>query len=458
MGGVWQRIWVPAALCLLVAGLLAQPAWARVTADEAARLGKDLTPLGAEQAGNAEGTIPAWDGGLTTPPAGFQPGQHRIDPFPDDQPLFVIDAGNVAQYADRLSPGQVAMIQRYPDSWRLPVYPTRRTAAFPERVYQATLRNATTAELVEGGNGIASAGEGPAFPIPQNGLEAVWNHLTRYRADTIVREYAQIVPTAGGTYTEVRIKEDILLNYAQEGATVESIDNILGYFIQEVTAPARLAGEILLVHETLNQKAQSRQAWVYNPGQRRVRRAPNVAYDNPGTASDGQRTSDDLDMFNGAPDRYDWELVGKRELYVPYNNYRLGASDLRHSDVIQAGHLNPQHLRYELHRVWEVRGTLKDGTSHIYAQRTFFIDEDSWQILVADMYDARGELWRVAEAYAITYYDVPTLLDQAFAVYDLQNGRYLVFGLNNELPAKRFNQDNLSPADFNPNAIRRRGR
>ena len=64
-------------------------------------------------------------------------------------------------------------------------------------------------------------------------------------------------------------------------------------------APARLAGEVLLVQETLDQSIENRRAWVYNPGQRRVRRAPNVAFDNPGTNSDNLRTSDQFDMYNG---------------------------------------------------------------------------------------------------------------------------------------------------------------
>jgi hypothetical protein len=105
--------------------------------------------------------------------------------------------------------------------------------------------------------------------------------------------------------------------------TAEKLNNKILYFKQAVTAPARLAGGILLVHESMNQVKQPRDAWLYNPGQRRVRRAPQVAYDNPGHRADNMRTSDQLDMFNGAPDRYDWKLVGKREIYVPYNAYKL---------------------------------------------------------------------------------------------------------------------------------------
>lgn len=436
---------------------LSAPAEGKVPVEEAARLGRELTPLGAIRAGNDEGTIPAWQGGILRPPADYRPGSHHADPFVDDAPLFTITAANLEQYAARLSPGQIAMFERYPETWRMPVYPTRRSASLPQRIYDRTIANATNAELTPDGNGVLNAAEGIPFPIPQNGLEAIWNHLLRYRGVSVHRQTAQVTPTARGDYTEVRIDEKAVYLYAQEGATVASIDNRLAYLLQSVTAPPRLAGTILLVHETLNQKAELRQAWTYNPGQRRVRRAPNIAHDNPGTASDGQRTSDQLDMFNGAPDRYDWQLVGRRELYIPYNNYRLHSDALRHDQIIQAGHVNPDYTRYELHRVWEVDAKLKNGTSHVYAQRRLYLDEDSWQIVVADHYDRRGQLWRVAEAYTINYYENPLLWETLFCVYDLQNGRYLAFGLNNELEVDQFDIE-LEAADFTPDALRRLGR
>jgi hypothetical protein len=175
------------------------------------------------------------------------------------------------------------------------------------------------------------------------------------------------------------------------------------------SAPARLAGTILIAHETLDQVKEPRRAWVYNAGQRRVRRAPNVAYDNPGTAADGMRTSDQFDMYNGAPDRYDWKLVGKQELIVPYNSYKLHSDQVKYKEILTPLHINQDLTRYELHRVWVVEATVKSGTSHVYPRRTFYVDEDSWQILAVDQYDARGQLWRVSEAHCINYYDAHLL-------------------------------------------------
>ncbi len=302
-----------------------------------------------------------------------------------------------------------------------------------------------------------STAEGVPFPIPQNGLEAIWNHLLRYRGDSVWRVVGQAVPTAGGDYTLVRLVENALWAYHQPGATIDSIDNKLVYFLQEITAPPRGAGNIVLVHETLNQTVEPRKAWVYNPGRRRVRRVPEIGYDNPGTASEGQRTADQKDMYNGAPDRYDWELVGRRELYIPYNSYVLHSSDTQVADIVQPGHINPDLTRYELHRVWEVEATLKDNTNHIYGRRTFYLDEDSWQASVIDLYDGRGELWRVSEAHLINFYEVPMIWDTVLTVYDLQNGRYIVDGLDNQDEPYRFDQP-MSLELFTPETLRRKGR
>ncbi len=445
------------ATAVVAAVLVAAPADAAVSADEAKKLDGELTPTGAVRAGNDDGTIPAWDGGITEPPAGYREGMHHPDPFAADEPLMTISAANAQQYADKLSPGQLAMFARYPASWRMKVYPTRRSASWPEDVYEALKANAVSAELTPDGNGVLGARLTSPFPIPQSGLECIWNHLLRYRGRSVRRVVGQTAPTASGNYTMVTIEEQVLWAYAQPDVTIEDIDNKLAYFLQTVSAPARLAGNILLVHETLNQAAEPRKAWVYNPGQRRVRRAPNVAYDNPGTASDGLRTNDQLDLFNGAPDRYDWELIGRREMYVPYNAYAVHSDQLSNDDILMAGHLNSDNLRYELHRVWVVEATVKDGTSHIYARRTFYFDEDTWQALAVDQYDKRGEIWRVSEAHTINYYDQPFCWDTLQVHYDLQNGRYLVYGLNNEGKIDEFDVK-LSRQNFTPEAVRRSGR
>jgi len=444
------------AVCI---GLLlgAGQALAGAKPDQIHRLSEDLTPMGSERAGNADGTIPEWTGGITQPPAGYKVGDHHPNPFPDDKPLFRIDGSNYEQYADKLSPGQMATFAKYPDTYYMDVYQSRRTTSFPEHIYQMTIENGKTARLAENGEGVLEAAEGFPFPFPENAYELMWNHKLKYKGIGGVRYNSQLAPTADGKFSEVVIREELLGLYYKRGVTIEDINNVLLYFFQEVEAPARLAGNILLVHETLNQTLLPRQAWVYNPGQRRVRRAPNVAYDNPGTASDGLRTNDMTDMFNGAMDRFDWKVIGKKEMYIPYNSYGAHAAGVTNDEFVMPGHLNPALMRYELHRVWIVDATLKEGMRHINARRTYYLDEDSYQIVLIDHYDGRLQLWRASEAHCINYYDVPTFWSTIETHYDLQSGRYVAQGFDNMTAVNTFNVE-MQPAQFTPQALRTRGK
>ncbi|MET0217953.1 MAG: DUF1329 domain-containing protein [Burkholderiales bacterium] len=443
------RIWNAIAAATVIA-LLAPAARAQVSPPD---LGKSLTPMGAEKAGNAAGTIPAWDGGLTQCPPEFKPGGHYPDPFPQDKPLFTIDASNLEKHQAHLSPGQIALLKKYP-TWKMNVYPSRRTAAFPKGHYEETMANATRAKLVEGGNGVTGTAGGVPFPIPKDGHEVIWNHLLRYRGDTYAMNWSQAPVTRDGAYTPVRFEYEYDFGFGNLSKPADKRgDNNLAYFLQTVTAPARLAGQILLIHEPVDQVKQPREAWTYNPGQRRVRLAPHVAYDNPGTAADGLRTNDDFFMFTGATDRYDWKLIGKQELYVPYNSNKLTGNEIKYADVLRAGHLNPDHARYELHRVWVVEATLKPGQSHIYKKRRFYIDEDSWAVVVTDKYDNRDELWRVAEAHNVQFCDRPMWYNMLEVHHDLQSGRYLAMGLRNEEP-RVYETIKRDPSDFTPSGLR----
>ncbi|HEY5789738.1 MAG TPA: DUF1329 domain-containing protein [Gammaproteobacteria bacterium] len=440
----------------IVLGGFSAAAAAAVTPEELARLGADLTPLGAERAGNGDGTIPAWEGGITKPVAGYTPGDHHPDPYAGDPVLYTVTRENMDRYADRLTEGHKALLKSY-DSFSMRVFPTRRSASVPQRIYDATLRDAPNARLEEGDNGVAGAVQGIPFPLPKSGVEVVWNHMLRYRGDSVVRNFSIAPVTRGGEFSLVQFREDAYFRYHLPEMTEQALDNILFMFTQKILSPPRLAGQVLLVHETLNQNVENRKAWVYNPGQRRVRRAPNVAFDNPKNGADGLTTSDTLDMYNGSPERYDWKLVGKREMLVPYNSYALHSDQLKYSDILTPLHLNPAHLRYELHRVWVVEGTLKEGTRHIYKRRTFYVDEDTWQIMSVDQYDNRDELWRVSEGHGINYYEVPTYWTTVEVHYDLQLGRYVAIGVNNEDAMYDFSVT-YSPADFSTGELRREGR
>ncbi|MDL5593459.1 MULTISPECIES: DUF1329 domain-containing protein [unclassified Pseudomonas] len=411
--------------------LLATSVMAAVPAAEADKLGKSLTPMGAEMAGNADGSIPAWKplakNAGTVDSKGF-----LSDPYGSEKPLFTITAQNVDQYKDKLAPGQYAMFKRYPDTFKMPVYPSHRGATVPDDVFAAIKKNATTTTLVAGGNGLENFQTAIPFPIPKDGLEVIWNHITRYRGGSVTRLVTQATPQTNGSFSLVYFQDQFVFRDKMKDYDPANPGNVLFYFKQKVTAPARLAGTVLLVHETLDQVKEPRKAWVYATGQRRVRQAPQVSYDGPGTAADGLRTSDNLDMYNGAPDRYDWKLEGKKEMYIANNSYKIDSPTLKYTDIIKAGHINQDLTRYELRRVWHVVATLKPGQRHIYAKRDFFIDEDTWQAAVIDHYDGRGQLWRVAEAHAEDYYDKQVPWYALETLYDLQSGRYLALGMKNE--------------------------
>jgi len=443
----------------LLLSLFASQSMAKVSVEQAAKLGHELTPMGAEQKANSDGSIPAWTGGLNSKGSLKSKDSGRPDhPFPSEKPLFIITNENVAQYKDKLSAGQVALFKKHP-TFKMPIYKSHRTAAMPQRIYDSVKNNATNTELVSGGNGLTNFDTSIPFAIPANGIEVVWNHLTRYRGGAAKRYNTAIPVQKDGSFVPI-VANDTLVwpEFLVGGRDEKKDDNVLFYFLQQFTAPSIYTGTALMVHDTIDQVKDARRAWMYNSGQRRVRRAPNVAYDGPATGVEGLRVTDDYDMYNGSPNRYEWKLVGKKELYIPYNAYSLLDTELSYDDIINQSHMNTDVLRYELHRVWEVEATLKEGERHIYAKRVFHFDEDTWQAAVIDKYDGRGELWRVSEAHSVQFYDVDATWLATEVNFDLDSGRYVVTGLANEEP--KFMQWGIKAKrkQFTTSALRRMGR
>lgn len=440
----------------------AVPGYAYTASD----LGNTLTPSGAIKAGNKAGTIPAWTGGLHSTPsnvaADFKSGVIYPNPFASDKPLFTITASNVGEYEKNLTPGQIAMFKTYPN-YKIIVYPTHRTAAFPAGWDKGSIKNAMTgrAKLAASGDGVVGTTNGVPFPIPKNGLQAIWNLETSYRGESYEALNAQAAPTRSGDYTLLRFRYRLSFVYGNQHMTPAERDNsdnnnILVYFFQQILSPARLAGNVVLVHETLDQSKQQRTAWTYNPGQRRVRLAPNISFDNPGVNTDGLSTDDDFSMYNGSTVRYNWKLLGRHEYYVPYNDYELISHKVKIKDILQPGHINQDYARYELHRVWVVQATLKPGVSDIYSKRTFYLDEDSWNCLLDEEYDSRGNLWRVAVGHTVQLWDQPLLARSVEEHNDLEAGRYVVLNLSNESKAL-YVVKNFTAADFTPERLRQSG-
>ena len=446
----------------LTLSLVASAAMADVPANVANRLGQDLTPMGAEKAGSSAG-VGSWSGQRIDGSALLQgyDGGALPNPYASDKPLYTITAANAGDYDAQLTTGQKAMLATYPDTFKLNVYESRRSCTYPDFVYKAAKRNAEVGKVVDGGNGISESIMASPFPIPSSALEIVWNHTLRYRGERVARDFNYAAPTVTGDYSLTYTRDEIVFSYSDaQNSRAEDLNNISIWFVAYTSAPARRAGNVVLVHETLNMAKEGRKAWTYSPGTRRVRRAPNIAYDNPVTNGDGLGTSDQYDGYNGAPDRYDWTVAEKAEKLSQQNNYQAVLTP--YEELLQAGHANQDVMRYELRRQWVVEGNLKGNARHIYAKRVLRMDEDSSQMSAGEMYDGRGELWRIQEIG-----QAPDFRPEAQVcwttggefTYDLLAGRYLGLAMKSGRPANFVTGlERLTPDYYTPANVRRLGR
>jgi hypothetical protein len=442
-------------LALALAAAFAAPASAAVSADEAAKLKTTLTPLGAERAGNKDGSIPAWDGGLTKAPAGYKPGDARPDPFPGEKPLLSISAKNMAQHEARLSDGVKALMKKYPD-FRIDVYPTHRTAAAPQWVYDNTFKNATRAKLVDNGHGTEGAYGGTPFPIPKDAYEVFQNHRLAWTGTYVQAPVRVWVVTADGRRAMASGgTQSLRRQYHDPEGSLEKFDGYYALGKFAVSEPGSKAGEAILAHDNLN-ASNPRGLWQYLVGQRRVRKAPSVAYDTPDSVTSGIGLFDEAFNLFGPIDKHELKLVGKKEIYIPYNNNRAAAAKV--DDLVTPGTLNPAQVRWELHRVWEVEATLAAGKRHVVPKRKYYIDEDTWQIVLFDGWDAKGELWRTNYTLTLLAPDIPAVVgNMLWGGYDLQTGAYYLNMASNELPMQYKVVPPLSKAFFSPEELANEG-
>lgn len=436
----------------LCCGLTSGAALAAISAADAERLGSELTPTGGTKAANADGSIPAWDGGIKAPPAGWKPEKGYVDPFAGEKPKMTITGANADQYKDKLPSGLLALLKKYPN-FAMPVYPTHRSAALPQAEYDKIKAQATRISL---SNGHIEGREDSTvpFPIPKTGEEAIQNHLLRYFGGGLEREFAWFPVRANGDSYKVGFIDRVV---GAKNLDPQQGGNLNFALYAKYTAPATLDGTVYLVHDPVDQAKEPRSAWIYNSGLRRVRRAPDLAYDNVSDGTEGMRVTDQYLAYNGATDRYDWKLLGKKEMYVPYNTYKIGDKSLKYADILDKNTIRSDLMRYELHRVWIVEATLKEGQKHVYGKRTFYLDEDSWMILVEDAYDTRGELWRVGVHGFRQNYDALVPWHAVNIWHDLTNGNYLVSHLDNEVKEPIRFGVKAKWSDFQPDALRRAG-
>ncbi len=415
-----------------------------------------LTPVGAEADGNADGTIPPWTGGLQRAqwPQGFKPGQRLKDPFAGDRPLFTITGANLARYRSHLSRGHQALLENDP-GYKMPVYPSRRSVSYPQAIYEASQANIGRAKLL-GPDALAGARLGVPFPKPKSGVEIMWNHRTRYRGDTLVQQTTQAVVRPGDKPQYLKQSERVYFRYGNLKDPIDLSDkNILLYYLTWFGKTTNAIDFVALVHETANSLENSRNVWVKPPKVPRLFRIPPVGYDQPFPGSEALMFVDMLDMYNGAFDRYVWKLVGKREIYIPYNAYRISDGHYSYAQLLQDRHFNQDATRYELHRVWVIEATEREGRNHTFGKRTFYVDEDSWNVVLVENEDHAGKLWRFQEGHLLPAYDIQAANSAPTLTYDLKDGRYFVNRLSAEDAPPQYGEP-MRDAEFLPAAVKAR--
>ena len=423
-------------------------AQAGVSAEEAAKLKSELTPFGAEKAANKDGSIPAWTGGYTTAIPGDKPGGTRGDPFKADKPLFSITAKNIDQYADKLSDGSKAMFKKYPE-YRIDVYPTHRSAAAPQWVYDNTFKNATRAKM----NGDVPEGAfgGIPFPIPKTGAEVMWNHNLRWRAPSVNFSATQYQITADGKAvmsTDGSADQQMPYYFADSSLEAFSKQNEFWTIRLLNVGPPIRAGEAIVGRVNLD--GNKDQAWVYLTGQRRVRKLPNPCCDTPTPATAGVMSFDEIETWSGRLDRFDWKLGGKKELFIPYNNNKMFA--VKDADVL-GKFPNPDHVRWELHRVWVVDASLRAGQRHQAPKSRYYCDEDTWQCTLGDRWDANGQLWKTLWTMNFVTPDLPGTVSGTIGFNDLIGGTAYMGNLYGGKPAQYVLKSRISDSTFTPDAM-----
>jgi hypothetical protein len=453
---------------LLIVGLamqlLATPLLAKVSEKEAAQLGASLTPMGANPAANADASIPAYTGSMLGLPEGLEyagPGTPYPDPYAGDPVLYRITAANRGDHQQFLSPGLQALFDTYPDTFRVDVYPTHRDGRYSDKFIEKLKYNAVNAELHNGEDGIRGFTGAVAFPIPKTGAEVIWNSRTSGPNHTLAGTYSDIAVFSNGSRS---VRRSTLMSeypYVNPDNAVGLEEADLGIWAANVMTnvhePLRDKGRITSIYEPYDYVTHAREAWLYLPGSRRVRRAPTVGYDTP-DGPGGFITVDDTLGFNGAMDRFSWTLVGKQELYVPFHNYKFDEAGLSYDTLLTPYHVNPDYIRYEKRRVWVVEANLREGKRHIYGKRRFYVEEDSWNIVMTENYDGRGELWKVVLINSIYEYNTQGYVNRAMMFHELRAAGYITIRLVNDSEQMNYMAPAKGEAYYSPTSVRKLGR
>jgi hypothetical protein len=415
----------------LAAPAMLQPAMAQ-SAPDPTLLTTTLTPFGSERAGNADGSIPAWSGGISAPP--LPPTSDvNVPMFDDEKPLYTVDASNLAQYADLLTAGTQLLMTKF--GMHANVYQCHRTAAAPQWFYDNTAKNVTRAVLEPSGGrfGFTGGYGGVPFPIIDTadplagGAQLIWNHLLNWDTfEQTTRLSMGYVVTGNSKINTIGVLGHTIFPFFDPNGSPETYDGYYykmhAYFI----LPESSRGQEDLTWHTSNQLIHPDITWSLVNGQGRVRKAPDEAYDTPNPSANGIGNFDDSSCFSGNPQKYDWKVLGKREMLVPYNCNRIRFTP---PDVyVQPGFPNPDIVRWEKHRVWVVEATLHPGERNTTARRMCYIDEDTYLMVLTDSYDSDNNMVKTAVAYNRCVPSLPGTIENGYALWETNSGDYTVIG------------------------------
>lgn len=423
------------ALAIGSSAVLASTASAAVSQKEAAQLGKNLTPFGAIKAGTKDGKVPPYTGGLKKSqiPSSYKPGSGRYpNPFAGSKPLYTVTAQDMSKYSKYLTLGEKAALKAYPHKFLMHVYKSHRTDRYPKWVLKNTVKNATRAHMVGkvAGDGVAGAYGGIPFPIPHGklaGYQLLWNYYLRWQGVYVKSRWPIWYTDSNGHKNLTGFYWDYVIPYYNPNA-----HKMHGWAYREMTfryyAPASLVGTSSLQDFSMNYSKHQKMTWVYNPGTRRVRIAPAYRYDTPVASVGGVYNYDQQDGYGGRPNQYHFKVLGREEKLIPYNDYKM--CTLTTSKQMMKGRggemFNPNPARWEMHRVWVVQATLKKGKRNVYQKRRFYIDEDSYIMVEADVWDHSGNLVDVGWGYPFLTYGKTPSMQPCFASVNMNQGTYLL--------------------------------
>jgi hypothetical protein len=422
--------------------------------------GKILTPMGSEVAGNADGTIPAWTGGMTTLPQGVQPNVYVPELFPDEKPVVVINASNLAQYANCLTDGVVAMMKKY--GYSIKVYPTHRTQALPQYIYDNIAKNAVSAKFVDadpvGGRfGFEGAYGGVPFPIPDvsnpltAGAQIIWNHTATWNGYAYNFDIEAWLVSGGNLALSGKGALKVMYPYYDPTGSVATFNDSMKREFLQYTAPPNLVGQDYIFHYSSDPYSRPDQAFELLNGEGRVRVAPELSFDTPSSPAGGNANWDEYQGFQGSLELYDWKYIAKQEMYIPYNDNGLFAASAE--EAHQPHFINSELVRWELHRCWVVEATLHPGERNVLARRRFYVDEDTWTICLSDAWDAHGNLFHVGMDFNYCIPFLPGNILLGTVVYNMQSDNYVTLqSMWNQATKLGYTvQPGFPAVDFDPN-------